>query len=74
MDPIDQAIAAQQQTVQLVQVGPVQIASTGRPFVLGVPQDLTSDELHEIVAWIANPGGLRAQLRPRPINRIVLPT
>jgi len=75
MDPIDAAIAATRPTpdqVQLQQVGPVVIASTGRPFVLAVPPDMTDAELHEAIAWMASPSGLRGMLR-RPTSRIVLP-
>jgi hypothetical protein len=74
MDPVDAAIAASQQPgqVQLQQVGPVVIGSTGRPVVMAVPPDLTDDELLEFASWLLNPGGLRAQLR-RPTSRIVLP-
>lgn len=74
MDPVDAAIAAttQPEPVQLQQVGPITIASTGRPAVIAVPTDLTDAELLELTSWLLNPTGLRAQLR-RPLTRIVLP-
>lgn len=42
----------------------VTIESTGRSFGLAVPYDLSGDELLEMIAWMASPGGLRATLVP----------
>lgn len=50
-DPIDAAInAAAAPTVQMEQLQ-VTIASTGRPFVVAFPSDLTDAELLEIIGW-----------------------
>ena len=43
----------------------VNIGSTGRPVMLAVPRDLTDAELFELVAWMANPDGLRASITPK---------
>ena len=63
MDPIDDAIeaaASQPQQHTLVQVGPITIASTGRPFVLSLPEHMTEAELFEVIGWMAT--GLRAAI------------
>ena len=56
MDPVDEAIAAaaaQPQQHTLVQLGPITIASTNRPFVISLPEHLTEAELFEIIGWMA---------------------
>lgn len=77
MDPVDQAIAAaaEMQPITLEQ-RELTIASTGRPFVLAFPPDMTEAELFEVVGWMAN--NLRIHLAQRrqsaPAARLVLPT
>lgn len=61
MDPIDEAIKAaaeQPQQHTLVQIGPITIASTGRPVVISIPEHMTEAELFELIGWMAT--GLRA--------------
>jgi len=48
----------------------VQIESTGRFVGVAAPVDLTDGELLELLAWLANPEGFLATLRP-PSNIIV---
>lgn len=50
----------------------VQIASTGRYVGVAAPVDLTADELLELIAWMAEPGGFLATLSP-PSTIIVPP-
>lgn len=76
MDPVDEAIAAaaaQPRTFQMQQHS-VTIASTGRPFVMAVPVDVTEAELLEIVGWVGRDLRLALQQRQRTTRpRIVIP-
>jgi len=52
-DPIDAAIATTEPGVPLAMAEvPVMINSTGRPAVLGVPEDITDQEVMELTAWM----------------------
>ena len=66
-DDIDSAIAATEPVQGLVQV-PIVIASTGRPAIVTVPDDLTDAETIELAAYLLT--GLRphiaANLARRP--------
>ena len=61
MEPIDPAAPTQivMDQVQLV------IGSTGRAVMMAFPRDLTDAELFEVVAWLANPEGLRLAVTPK---------
>lgn len=74
-DAIDQAIASDGRgpAVRMVQIGPIAIAGTGRPFMVMVPADLTDAELLEITGWLADPAGMRTKLPGRNQRRIVVP-
>jgi hypothetical protein len=73
MDPVDAAIeAAQPQPVRLRQVQ-VTIASSGRPFVLAIPEDLSEAELFEIVGWMSNDLRIGLAQQRSPASRIVVP-
>ncbi len=50
-DPIDEAIAATEQTVEMVTI-PVTIGSTGRPVQLIIPRDITESELAELCGFM----------------------
>lgn len=66
-DPIAKAIdASEKPAVVMAQVN-VTIASTGRPVVLGVPQDMTESELFELVGWMAT--SLRTAVREQAGRR-----
>lgn len=77
MDPIDAAIAAaeQPQPIPMVQ-RQLTITTTGRPFVLAHPEDLTEGELFEVIGWMAT--ALRGELAKRhqrsPAARILVPS
>jgi hypothetical protein len=77
-DQLDAAIAAtegQKAVVQMEQIN-VTIASTGRPFAIGIPMDMTEPELLEVIGWMST--NLRIHLGQRrakgPASRIVLPS
>lgn len=73
MDPVDAAIeAAQPQPVRLRQLQ-VTIASTGRPFVLAIPEDISEAELFEIVGWLAHDLRIALGQQRTPASRIVVP-
>jgi hypothetical protein len=49
-DPIGAAVAATEQQVQMEQMQ-VTISSTGRPFIVAFPTDMTDAELLEVIGW-----------------------
>lgn len=53
-DKIDGAIDRATNTIEMLSV-PVQISSTGRPFKIDVPADLTDAEMLEITLWMLGP-------------------
>jgi hypothetical protein len=73
-DPIDAAIAATANSVTLMEI-PVTIASTGRPFKITVPVDMTDGELAEVMGWMGS--GLlnhfRAERAKTAGGRIIVP-
>lgn len=74
-DQIDGAIAATEtRTVEMIEI-PVTIASTGRPFKVAVPVDMTDAELVEATGWILTQlaAHLRTTRAKSPIGRILIP-
>lgn len=66
-DPIDAAIAAADQpTVQMEQLT-ITISSTGRPFIITWPSDLSEAELFEVVGFLTT--GLRGEVIKRAAKR-----
>ncbi len=76
-DPIAAAIEATEQpaAVQMSQFQ-VTIASTGRPFVVIVPTDMTDSELAEASGWMLTDllRGLRNERAKTPVGRILVPS
>lgn len=64
-DPIDRAVAAAEagEAQQPMEQINVKISSTGRPFVVAFPPDMTESELLEVVSWMSN--NLRLHLAAR---------
>jgi len=54
MDDVDKAIDTVANTIEMLSI-PVQISSTGRPFKIDVPADLSDAEMLEITAWMLGP-------------------
>lgn len=75
-DPIAAAIEATEQppAVQMTQLQ-VTISSTGRPFIVAFPVDMTDGELAEAAGWMLSSvlQGLRAERAKTPIGRILVP-
>ena len=71
MNGVDGAIAAASQpaAVEMAQIQRT-IASTGRPFMLTVPADLTDEEALAICGFVAS---VPVSLRQRGRSRILLP-
>jgi len=72
-DPIDAAIA-KAETVQMLPIS-VTIASTGRPFQVAVPLDMTDAELVEAAGWMLTQlaNHLRTERAKTPAGRILVP-
>lgn len=76
-DPVADAIAATStpadNQVKMEQTT-VTIASTGRPMIIAYPQDMSDEELLEVLAWMAGPlRGHLQQLKKGPASRIIVP-
>lgn len=71
-DQVDQAIAATEPTQAPLAMAeiPVLLQSTGRPAVLGVPEDITDAEVMELTGWMLTKlrGHIAANLRPSRIE------
>jgi len=75
MDDLDKAIAAEAapQAVPMVQAQ-VTISSTGRPFQIAVPADLTDSEMVEIVGWMTTSLRKQIEANRQQKPRILVPT
>lgn len=75
-DPVDEAIAATAQPGVALRQVTVTISSTGRPFVVAIPQDMTESELLEAISWMSTQLRISlAQERSKLAGgRIILPT
>lgn len=62
-EQIDEAIAATEAPLAMCEV-PVLLRSTGRPAMVGVPEDITDAEVMELTSWMLT--GLRRHIA---INR-----
>lgn len=74
-EAIEAAIAAADQpTVAMAQLQ-VTIASTGRPFAMTFPADMTDAELVEVTGWMLTSvvGSLRAERARRSSGRLIIP-
>lgn len=73
-DPIAEAIEATEPTVQMAQVQ-ITISSTGRPFAVTFPTDMTDGELAEATGWMLTTllGSLRQERAKTPAGRIIVP-
>lgn len=73
-DPIDKAIASSEapQGMSMAEV-PVLINSTGRPAIIGVPEDITDAEVMELTAWMLRSlrGHIQANLTPASRIQVV---
>jgi hypothetical protein len=66
-DPIDAAVkATEPPTVNMEQLT-ITISSTGRPFIVGWPTDLTESELFEVIGFLTT--GLRGEVLKRAAKR-----
>lgn len=79
-DPIDKAIASSEapEPLRMAEV-PVMLNSTGRPAIIGVPEDITDAEVMELTAWMLRSlrGHIEANLHPASRIQVVrgtLPT
>lgn len=75
-DPVDAAIAATEPTRTVEMMGiPGTIASTGRPFRVDVPADMTEAELIEVTGWMLTQlaTALRQRREQTPLGRILIP-
>lgn len=75
-DPIAAAIAATDQPapVEMLTI-PVTIASSGRPFQVSIPIDMTDGELAEVMGWMGSAilNHLRAERLKTAGGRIIVP-
>lgn len=75
-DPVEAAIAATEQgpTFAMAQAQ-VTISSSGRPFAMQFPADMTDAEMAEVCGWMLTNvlQGLRQQRAKTPAGRIIVP-
>lgn len=73
-DPVDAAITAVESAVMMHEI-PVTIASTGRPFKVSLPADMTDAELIEVTGWMLTQlaAHLRAERSKTGNGRIIVP-
>lgn len=74
-DPIEAAIAVTEAPVVQVATVQVTISSTGRPFAMQIPVDMTDGEMAEVVGWMCSTvlASLRAERAKNPASRILVP-
>lgn len=74
-DPIAQAIAATEAPAAIqMQQHTLTINSTGRPFQMVFPVDMTDSELLEVIGWMGSDLRLYLQARRKnPLGRLVAP-